>query len=422
MRSGGVSLGGPGASVEDESAWDAATFDILAAPRMIIHQGKLLKKSECLSTCQSIFQSFHQFIYCSLLGAHSLVHHHQKRFLFLLNDVLLITSVQSSATALMMKNNEKYEIRHVIPLDKVNVDDMGYLEPNETNTFLIIFGEHVMEFLTESESEKRIWVEKIIHAIHSALFTKLSISERCLFPPGWQHTVHRGTLHSAACLGEVEQMKLHLSLLGDRSADIMDDVGMTPMHWAALMGQTEIIHLLLQKGCEVDSMNNVLNSSLILAAACGNDHAMSILLERGADPFLRNLKDRDALFIAAVFAPQSKSLASVFSLLNFRGVDFNKLDSSGSNPLHECAARSLARSVRLLIEAGADVNIKHRTKFATPLLFACAARPPDVETVRTLLEKGAHPNWRDARNMTAFDYVLRGQMVCRCSNLNYFRS
>lgn len=346
-----------------------------------------------------------------IAGSHSLVQHNQKRFLFLLNDVLLITSVQSSATALVIKNNEKYEIHHVVPLNKLNVDDMSYLEPHETNSFLIIFGNHVMEFLTESESEKRIWIEKIIYAIHSTLFTKMSASERALFPPGWQHTVHRGTLHSAACLGEVEQVKLHLALLGDRPADVMDDVGMTPMHWAALMGHTQIIHLLLLKGCEVDSMNNVLNSSLILAAAGGHDHAMSILLERGADPFLRNLKDRDALFIASVFAPQSKSLASVFSLLNFRGVDFNKLDSSGATPLHECAARNLARSVRLLIEAGADVNIKHRTKFATPLLFACASRPPDVETVRTLLEKGAFPNWRDARNMTAFDYVLRGQMV-----------
>jgi hypothetical protein len=42
----------------------------------------------------------------------------------------------------------------------------------------------------------------------------------------------------------------------------------------------------------------------------------------------------------------------------------------------------------------------------TPLLLACAGETPDPETVRVLLDRGAHPNWRDAKGRTSFDLVL----------------
>lgn len=42
----------------------------------------------------------------------------------------------------------------------------------------------------------------------------------------------------------------------------------------------------------------------------------------------------------------------------------------------------------------------------TPLQLACSTDRPDAETVRTLLDKGAHPNWRDASMRSSFDLVL----------------
>ena len=42
----------------------------------------------------------------------------------------------------------------------------------------------------------------------------------------------------------------------------------------------------------------------------------------------------------------------------------------------------------------------------TPLQLACSTDYPDAETVRTLLDKGAHPNWRDTSMRTSFDLVL----------------
>lgn len=44
----------------------------------------------------------------------------------------------------------------------------------------------------------------------------------------------------------------------------------------------------------------------------------------------------------------------------------------------------------------------------TPLQLACGSDTPDPETVRSLLDKGAHPNWRDASLRTSFELVLAG--------------
>jgi len=109
--------------------------------------------------------------------------------------------------------------------------------------------------------------------------------------------------------------------------------------------------------------------------------------------------------------PTDPVQAKIFMFLHFRGVDLNRQDSSGSAPLHECSSRNLSRPVRLLVDAGALVNNRHGRTGMIPLQVACANDDPDVETIRSLLEKGAHPNWRDADNLTAFEYVLRKNMV-----------
>jgi ankyrin repeat protein len=336
---------------------------------------------------------------------------YQKKYLFLLNDVLLVTTVQTTAGSVMMKSKEKYEIQDILYLDKICVNNLNYLEPHEATAFEISHEDgRIYEFLTESESEKRIWVEKIIQSIHCTL--KASGAE---LSPGWHHRIAQGSLHSAAILDHMDRVNFHLSKLAGKSPDIADELGMCPIHWAALAGNRSIVVALLDNGSHIDVLNNGLNSPLLLAASQGHEMVVNTLLERGADAFIRNLKDRDALFMSALYAPNAKGLAKIFMFLHFRGVDLNRLDSTGSAPLHECAARNLSRPVRLLVDAGAEVNNKQGRSGVTPLQVACCNSKPDVETIRTLLEKGAYPNWRDNENMTAFEHVLRKNLVrCPC--------
>jgi ankyrin repeat protein len=102
----------------------------------------------------------------------------------------------------------------------------------------------------------------------------------------------------------------------------------------------------------------------------------------------------------------SKGLPWTLQLLNAKGVDLNQVDSLGATPLHVCAEKNLARPVRMLVDAGANVNVKHQKTGLTPLQMACCHDFPDVETIRSFLDKGAYPNWRDFQGRSAFEMVM----------------
>lgn len=230
--------------------------------------------------------------------------------------------------------------------------------------------------------------------------------------PGWQHEVVIGTYYAAAMSGDVAAVARYVEDMSPLDVDAADEVGMTALLWASLRGHTDIITTLLQAGADPDGFNNGLNSPLLLAASRGHAEAVAILLDHGANPTVRNIKDRDALFMAVLFGHRSKGLINILKVLHFHGIQLNAKDSTGASPLHECASRNLPRPVQLLVDAGADVNSQHGRTGITPLQAACSVKFPDPETVRSLLDKGAHPNWKDTANNTAFDTVIRNYRVC----------
>ena len=106
-------------------------------------------------------------------------------------------------------------------------------------------------------------------------------------------------------------------------------------------------------GSNIECLNNGLNTPLLLAAACGHDETVNLLLERGADSAIRNMKDRDALWMAVLYGHRSKGLSRVIDSLCRKDIAVNHQDSSGCTPLHECASRNLSRPVQLLVDNGA---------------------------------------------------------------------
>lgn len=67
--------------------------------------------------------------------------------------------------------------------------------------------------------------------------------------------------------------------------------GMTPLHYAAAMGQKDIVQLLLNAGADIEKRDLVnLRTVLIVAAFCGQLGVVKVLLKRGADI---NAVDRD---------------------------------------------------------------------------------------------------------------------------------
>lgn len=295
----------------------------------------------------------------------------------------------------------------MLNLKEISFNPRVESDPNNALAFEIFGPDRSYIFYVDTESDKRIWMEELGRSILALYAASNNIVTRA---PGWQHEIIQGSIFSDAYFGRTEALQQHLNR-EDTIPDVLDDSGMSPLHWAALRGHVDCASALIRAGADVDILNNGLNSPLLLAGAKGHDAVLRLLLEMGADVKLRNLKDRDVLFMGVLYASTTKGLNNILQMLNYQGINFDQQDSTGASPLHECAIRNLHRSVHFLVDAGAQVNVKHGRNGMTPLQLACSLPKPDAETVRSFLEKGAHPNWLDGSGRSAFDIVLAVQTV-----------
>jgi len=365
----------------EEGDGDGVTeFDILGKARVILFQGKVTKKS-----------------------LNSVVTHHTAKRLILFNDCIVIANPHGS----YLSTSETLTINTVIKLEEfVFVPFIQSDDENESSGgFELRTAERPYYIIAESESDKRIWCEEINLAVRAYMQTQKSV----ILTPGWEHNALRGNLFSAVYTSDLEDTIDQIQLLPStgKGIDDVDDSGMTALHWAALGGYCVNVEALLDAGANIDALNNGLNSPLLLAAIAGNADIFIYLVERGADILTRNLKDRDALFLIVMYANNHRSVQVMVDILIAKGLSADLCDSSGSSPLHECAALHLPHSVHMLVSTGADVNLPHERSGLTPLQILCSRPDPDPETVRTLLQHGAFANSLTSSRVNAMDLVMQ---------------
>ena len=126
--------------------------------------------------------------------------------------------------------------------------------------------------------------------------------------------------------------------------------GMTALHWAALNGDAELASMLLYAGANVGAKTRIGGyTPLHLAAQIGNANVIAPLIAAGA--------------------PVSAAT------------------TTGATALMQASHAGSTEAVRMLIENGADPNVKELANGQTALMFAAAA--DRVEVVKLLLARGA---------------------------------
>jgi len=185
------------------------------------------------------------------------------------------------------------------------------------------------------------------------------------------------------------------------SVTAADEHGLTPLHTAVGgSASKEMIELLLAKGADVNarSKDGVTPVGMIFWRQTSDSQGrkatveiLRLLLDKGADPNL------DAHLLEAMSREAGRSnpeTQEMIALLTPRMKNVNQVDSRGNTPLSSAVQNGNITSVKMLLDAGADVNAKNRNG-DMPIHLA-----PSVAMLQLLLEHGAQVNTPDRFGQT----------------------
>jgi len=334
-------------------------------------------------------------------GTEAWIKRTNKRFLVLFNDCLLICDPKRANSVVL---------KQMIKLSDAVVEDMSWHEEaGGENCFAVITPQREYHFVCADIVEHADWLKQLRQAIH-AWFEQTTLAHtgraahETISHLAWQHEKHRGTLWSAALLGNNAALAALLERAGD--VDVRDPDGRTPLHLASFGGNLQGAQMLIARGADVDSLTDNLDTPLHYAAAGCAEGTMQFLLENGADIELKNMDDRSALFVCVIAGERSSCALRLLSMLKLQGADINETDTMGECGMHLCARHGYPRMTQLLAGLGADANIRRTRDGRTPIHVAASVLSPDPETLRALLFAGARPNQLDRKGKNSLSILL----------------
>jgi Ankyrin repeats (3 copies)/Ankyrin repeat len=159
-----------------------------------------------------------------------------------------------------------------------------------------------------------------------------------------------------------------------------DNGGSSALTYAAVLGDTEICKLLLQRGAHVNAADPTGLTALHAASDIGQTSLVQLLLDAGANIGSKTTTGATPLHQAA-FAGRT----NVVNLLLERGASVNDVESHGWSPLFWASRQGHANVVDVLLEHGANVTAQDNFRW-TPLHYASGNA--HVEAAYALLDHG----------------------------------
>jgi len=190
------------------------------------------------------------------------------------------------------------------------------------------------------------------------------------------------TVHNLALEGDIQTIMQRIKLKPDLIKST-DSSGRVPLHWAASKGHKELVSWLLSQNRDANLTDDSKWTPLIIASSGGHTEVVKQLLDAGADASAVTDQKRSALLYAS-----SKNNHEILLLLLAARVNVNEQDVVGQTALHRAAGQGHLQSVTALLSADnclVDVQDRYGN---TALHYACEEERLDV--ARLLIKAGAN--------------------------------
>lgn len=150
-----------------------------------------------------------------------------------------------------------------------------------------------------------------------------------------------------------------------------------------------------------NTMKLISRQEVAEAALSGNKALIETALKQKFDVNAANSDKRTALMFAAFNAQ-----TDIVKMLIDAGADVNQQDAGGTSPLMFAAsAPNGSAAVVLLLDAGAEINMIDSNEHFTALMWAAAEG--QAENVKLLLERGADATLQDIDGDTAESFAAQ---------------